>query len=106
MAPHFQVRFDVDQTFARLKEGRFAARIFLLRAEYSVSPFLTFFNLVQFDNDSRNLGWQSRVRWIIRPGNEVFLVFNQGRMQDERGGFHFRSAGTGLAVKMQYTFRF
>jgi hypothetical protein len=106
VAPHFQASFDTEQTFARLKQGNFVARIFSLRAVYSVSPFLSFFNLVQFDNESKNLGWQSRVRWIIRPGNDVFIVFNQGWLQDERGGFKFRSADTRLAAKVQYTFRF
>jgi hypothetical protein len=106
LAPHFQTGLSLDQTFARLREGNFVARVFSLRANYSVSPYLTFFNLVQFDNESRDLGWQSRVRWIIKPGNEVFLVFNQGWIQDERGGVNFRSSRTGLAGKMQYTFRF
>jgi hypothetical protein len=104
--PHMLVSVGMEQTFARLKEGNFVARIFSFRADYSVSPFLSFFNLVQFDNESKNLGWQSRVRWILRPGNEVFIVFNQGWLQDERGGVHFRSTDTRLAGKMQYTFRF
>lgn len=106
MAPHLQLSAETNQTFARLPEGRFVARIFSLRADYSVSPFLTFFNLVQFDNASRNLGWQSRVRWILQPGNELFIVFNQGWVQDERGGFRFRTTDSKLAVKFQYTFRF
>lgn len=105
-APHLQMSFDTRQTFARLPEGNFVARIYSLRSNYSVSPYLTFFNLVQYDNESRDLGWQSRVRWIIKPGNEVFLVFNQGWIQDERGGLNFKSSRTGLAGKMQYTFRF
>ena len=67
---------------------------------------MTFFNLVQYDNESRDLGWQSRVCWILKPGNEVFLVFHQGWLQDERGGVNFRASRTGLAGKMQYTFRF
>jgi len=106
VAPHFQIRLGLDQTFVRLKAGSFVARIFELRANYSFTPFLSVSNLVQFDNESRNLGWQARVRWIIRPGNEVFLVFNQGWLQDERGGLNFRPAGTRLAGKFQYTFRF
>lgn len=106
LAPHLQLSFDTRQTFARLREGSFVARVFLLRANYSVSPYLTFFNFVQYDNESRDLGWQSRVRWILKPGNEVFLVFNQGWLQDERGGVNFRSSRTGLAGKMQYTLRF
>jgi hypothetical protein len=61
---------------------------------------------VQFDNESKNLGWQSRVRWILKPGNEVFIVFNQGWLQAERGDFRFRSTDTRLAGKFQYSLRF
>ena len=105
-APHFQLAAQTEQTFARLKEGRFVARVYSLRADYAFSPFLTMSNLVQFDNESRNLGWQSRVRWILKPGNDLFVVFNQGWLQNERGGYNFRATGTKLAGKLQYTFRF
>jgi hypothetical protein len=106
LAPHLQFGVTTDQTFARLKEGNFVARIFALRADYSFTPNLTVSNLVQFDNESRNMGWQSRVRWILRPGNDLFVVFNQGWEQNERGGINFRTTGTKIAGKLQYTFRF
>jgi hypothetical protein len=106
IAPRFRLAFESEQTFARLKEGNFVARVFVLRADYAFSPFLTVSNFVQYDNESRDLGWQSRVRWILRPGNDLFVVFNQGWLQNERGGFNFRSAGTRLAAKIQYTLRF
>lgn len=106
VAPRFRFIFETEQTFARLKEGSFVARIFAVRADYAFSPFLTVSNLLQFDNESRNFGWQSRVRWIARPGNDLFIVFNQGWEQNERGGFNFRTAGTRLTGKIQYTFRF
>lgn len=107
-APHLDTSFRYDQTFARLKEGNFAARIFSLRANYSFTPLLTLSNLAQFDNDSKNLGWQSRIRWILRPGREIFLVFNQGwiREDDGTGSTRFRAADRGLAAKAQYTLRF
>ena len=106
VAPHLLMSAGWDQTFTHLKEKNFVARVFTIRGNYSVTPYLTFFNLIQFDNDSKNMGWQSRVRWILRPGNEVFLVFNQGWLQDERGGFRFRAVETKLSGKFQYTFRF
>jgi Domain of unknown function (DUF5916)/Carbohydrate family 9 binding domain-like len=106
VAPHFQSGLTLEQTFARLAEGNFVSRLFVLRADYSVSPLLTFFNLVQFDNEQADLGWQSRVRWILRPGNDMFLVFSQGWLQDEARGLSFRPTGTKLAGKLQYTFRF
>ena len=104
-APHFQASLGSNQTFARLKEGNFVARIFSLRADYSFTPLLTLYNLVQFDNGSRNLGWQSRLRWILSPGNDIFLVFNQGWVQDELNDLRFRMTDRKLSFKIQYTFR-
>jgi hypothetical protein len=106
IAPRFQMSGEANQTFARLKEVNFVSRIFTVRVNYSLTPFITFANLIQFDNNSRNLGWQSRFRWIVKPGNDVFLVFSQGWQQDPLGGFHFAAADTKLAGKIQYTFRF
>ena len=106
LAPHFQAGITAEQTFARLPQGNFVARIWALRADYAFSPFFTVANFIQYDNESRNLGWQSRLRWILKPGNDLFLVFNQGWEQNERGGFNFCTAGTRLTGKVQYTFRF
>lgn len=107
-APHVDTSFRYDQTFARLKEGDFTARIFTLRSNYSFSPLLAVSNLAQYDNDSKNVGWQSRVRWILQPGREIFLVFNLGwvREVDSTGETHFRAADRGVAAKAQYTLRF
>jgi len=105
VAPHFRARVGLNQTFARLREGNFIARIFSLHADYSLTPFLTLYNLVQFDSGSRNLGWQSRLRWILRPGNDIFLVFNQGWIQEEQNDFRFRMTDRKLSFKIQYTFR-
>ncbi len=105
IAPHFRAGLGWNQTFAHLKEGNFVARIYSLRADYSFTPFLTLYNLVQFDNGSRNLGWQSRLRWILKPGNDIFLVFSQGWAQDEQNDFRFRMTDRKLSFKIQYTFR-
>ena len=74
---------STNQTFARLPEGNFIARIFTSNIGYTASPRLSFSNLIQYDNRSRNLGWQSRVRWTLQPGNDFFLAFNQGWIQEE-----------------------
>jgi hypothetical protein len=104
-APHFQAGVTVDQTFARLPQGHFVARVWALRADYAFSPFFTVANFIQYDNESRNVGLQSRLRWILRPGNDLFLVFNQG-WEQQIGGLTFRRVGTRVTGKVQYTFRF
>jgi hypothetical protein len=105
-APHFQTGIAMEQTFASLPEGDFVARLIVVKADYSVAPLLTFFNLLQFDSQAGNLGWQSRIRWTSRPGSDTFLVFGQGwLLQDDARGLGFRPTDTKLAAKVQYTFR-
>ena len=106
VAPNFQSQVTWNETFARLPQGSFVSRVLGVRADYSVSPMLTFFNLIQYDNESRNLGWQTRVRWILRPGREVIVVFNQGWIKDNAATPAFHAADRSLALKAQYTFRF
>jgi hypothetical protein len=104
--PRFTITFQTNQTFARLPQGNFVARILNWQVNYTASPFLSFSNLIQYDNVSRNLGWQSRARWILRPGNDFFFVFGQGWFQDPQGGFRFTPQESKVSAKLQYTFRY
>jgi hypothetical protein len=106
VAPHLQTSLSMDQTSARLREGEFVARIVELRANYSFSPAVTVYNLVQFDNRSQNMGMQTRLRWTLQPGNDLFIVAGQQCVQDERGRFEFTCEERRIASKIQYTLRF
>ena len=101
---HFSTGAEVEQNWIRLKEGNFNAVLIMSRLDYSFTPFIALTNFVQYDTDSRNLGWQSRLRWIMTPGNEFFIVLNQGWQRDELD--RFESAQTRFRVKLNYTFRF
>lgn len=106
LPPKFTMSLNTNQTFANLPEGNFVARIFSIQINYAVSPFLSFSNLIQFDNRSGNLGLQSRVRWTLKPGNDMFFIFGQGWVQEMGGFYDFRQQDSRLATKLQYTFRF
>jgi hypothetical protein len=41
---------------------------------------------IHHDNVSRNLGWQSRVPWTLKPGTISSYVFGQGWLQESKGG--------------------
>ena len=43
--------------------------------------------LVQFDNESNDLGWQSRLRWIRAPGSDVFAVLGTVWHREDDGSF-------------------
>jgi hypothetical protein len=71
---------------ARSRTGTHAhmgpAGVCTLSSSLSASPALYFFNLVQYDNRTRNLGWQARVRWTLRPGSDLYGSFHQGWIQN------------------------
>jgi hypothetical protein len=106
LPPRVIISLSTNQTFARLPEGHFIARIFTANVGYAVSPSLSVSNLVQYDNRSRNLGWQGRVRWTLRPGSDVFLAFNQGWIDEAGGNLRFDAEDRKISAKFQYSFRF
>jgi hypothetical protein len=106
LPPRFMFSLNTNQTFARLPEGHFTARIVTANVNYSASPSLSFSNLVQYDNRSRNLGWQARVRWTLQAGNDLFFAFNQGWIQEESGTLRFQPHDSKVSAKLQYSFRF
>ena len=104
--PRFTVTVSTNQTFARLPEGPFIARIFTSNISYAATPKLSFSNLIQYDNRSRNMGWQSRVRWTLLPGNDLFFAFNQGWIHEDGDNLRFRTQDSKVSAKFQYSFRF
>jgi hypothetical protein len=92
-------RADVD-----LLQGKFFTQLFSLQANYNFSPNISWANLVQYDSESRIIGFQTRFRWIMTPGSDLFLVLNRGwRKTFENGYISEFDRGT---AKLQYTFRF
>jgi hypothetical protein len=104
--PRFTVTVSTNQTFARLPEGHFIARIFTSNVSYAATPRLSLSNLIQYDNRSRNMGWQSRVRWTLQPGSDLFFAFNQGWIHEDAGNLRFRAQDSKVSAKFQYSFRF
>ncbi|MHC4976486.1 MAG: carbohydrate binding family 9 domain-containing protein [Planctomycetota bacterium] len=77
-SPRFQALFNFDQSQVTLDQGDFITRLARARFDVAFSPNVSWSNLVQYDNVSDTAGVNSRVRWIFKPGNDVFVVYNQG----------------------------
>jgi hypothetical protein len=69
--------FDTDMVRGRLPQGNFDENVYQLKADVFLSPDLGLMNYIQYDDISRQLGWSSRLRWRISPGNEIYLVYNK-----------------------------
>ena len=104
---HLTASFELQQYWVRVREGSFRTRLALYRLDYAFSPNVSFANFVQYDTDTRNVGLQSRLRWLIQPGNELFLVVNHAWQDTSLDRTErLESILTNVRVKVNYTFRF
>lgn len=88
----------------RLAEGAFSTRVFRTIVNAQFSPWVSIGSNVQYDTVSGVLGWQSRFRWILRPGNDVYFVYTHNWQELE--GQAFRTLDRRAASKVVYTQRF
>jgi hypothetical protein len=91
---------DVD-----LPGGSFQVRQSDLSVSYAFSSTLSWVNLIQYDNFSEVIGFNSRLHWIPEAGREGFIVFNHN-VSDPDKNDSFHSTNADLSVKFSYTFRF
>jgi hypothetical protein len=101
---HVAVVLQMERDEGSLPQRDFVTQLFSARFDYNFSPDITSSNLVQYDSVSRILGLQSRFRWILRPGNDLFLVISRGWFRRYDGDYA-PDFDRGSA-KLQYTFRF
>ena len=102
--PHLLLDFAADRNDIHLKEGDFFTQLFSVQGNYNFTPNISWANLMQYDSESRIIGVQSRFRWILKPGNDLFLVLNRGwyRTFDHE----YISSFDRATIKLAYTFRF
>jgi hypothetical protein len=99
------VFFDAELNHVRLDEGDFATRLYRLVAETQFSPWAYVTNTVQHDTVSGVLGWQSKFRWIITPGSDIYVVYTHNWLDDPVLN-RFATLDRRAASKIQYTFAF
>jgi hypothetical protein len=100
--PGVTVRTTAEWNFVQLPEGSFTTRLFRLAGDTQLNPRVYFVNHLQYDSITRQLGWQGSFRWILRPGNDLFIVYNQN-WQDSDEFDRFRTLDRRGAVKVNYS---
>ncbi len=88
----------------RLPEGNFDVDILFFEGIWDLTTELFFTTNLQYDNDSKEIGLNNRLRWIITPGSDLFLVYNHNWEEDPMGRFE-TTTQAGI-VKLSYTHRF
>jgi hypothetical protein len=102
-----QLEADAENDFGRLPEGNFVQRLWQLQGAYAWTPNLVLTSFVQYDTESQNVGTNTRLRWTIRPGNDLFIVWNRGWQRPVTGpDVSLIPQSDVIAVKLRWTFRF
>jgi len=90
-------------TAIRLATGGFTTWVARFQAKYLFSPDLSLNALTQYDSESGAVGLNLRLKWTVQPGNELFLVWNQGYAEENN---RWRSTSTQVTTKAAWTLRF
>ena len=88
-----------------LREGRFSTKLYRVIGETQMSPFIALVNDVQYDTQSSVVGWQSRFRWILTPGTDLYVVYTHNWLDDPLLD-RLATLDKRAASKVLYTYRF
>lgn len=86
-----------------LSEGSFTTDLVRFRGNLDFTPFVSFTGIVQYDTLSELVGLYQRLRWIVRPGADVYLVYTWNWLNETD---RLRPLETSGSVKISYTYRF
>lgn len=102
-----QVAVSGEHNAAKLREGRFVQRLWRLETALAWNANIVLTSFLQFDSESQNLGMNTRLRWTLRPGNDLFLVWNRGwqRLMLSPGEGLLAPDSELLVAKLRWTFR-
>lgn len=100
------LRWSMSVTDVRtdLDEGDFDTTLVGSNLDVSFNPDLSWKNFIQYDTESEDLSWQSRLHWIVEPGQNLYVVGLFGWDRFDRDSFARESEE--LTVKLSYTWRF
>jgi len=108
-SPLLIVEFNATRNVGRLDEGTFTQQVVGTRVRVNVSPDLQVNSYLQYDEQTRLLGTNTRLRWTFSPQGELFVVYNHNvndlaaQLNRQRT---WQFASNQLLVKLQYAWRY
>jgi hypothetical protein len=88
-----------------MPSGKQEIHLARLRVNVQFTADISWVSLVQWDDVTNNIGINTRFRWIIEDGREIFIVLNQDLdTSDDIGGIE--RGRTEPLIKIEWAFRF
>ena len=101
---HWNFTATLDLYQIKLPAGLFDVRNLSGSIAWFWSPYFFGSILGQFDTQSRLLGLDYRIQWIIAPRRSLFLVRSRGYFNDPHAGWRAQSAQE--TAKLGWTYQF
>ena len=91
-----------------LPNGEFVADIGSFQVDYAFSPTMSLRSLTQYNSLSEQLSTSARLRYIFRPGSDIYVVYDEVRRDTTipLAPFTDEFRDRQLVVKMTYLFSF
>lgn len=111
-SPGITLSTNFQRNDVTMPAGGFTASLYELESDWTPNPWVALTGQVQYDDVSDIVGLFTRLRWIVKPGNDVFLVFSQNWRRtlldqlDPNSSYEFNTLSRGASVKVNYTYRF
>ena len=105
--PGISFSTDIERNDIKLPEGNFTVDLTRFEATWDINPWASVSGNIQYDTQTEIVGLFARARWIVKPGNDLFLVYtnnwrNLGGSVLDR---NFETLSRGGSVKVNYTYR-
>jgi hypothetical protein len=101
-----QLEVSTENDFAHMPEGNFVQKLWQLQGAYAWNPNLVLTSFIQYDTDSQNVGTNTRLRWTLKPGNDLFLVWNRNWQRlIPSPNLSLSPQSDLIAFKLRWTFR-
>ncbi len=110
-SPGISVSTNIQYNDVQLPGGDFTASLYELSTDWNPSPWVAINGQVQYDDQSEVVGLFSRLRWIVKPGNDIYLVYTQNWRRElidilDPDNYMYNTLSRGASVKVNYTYRF
>jgi hypothetical protein len=94
---------ELDTTLGDKEDTDFTTRIVTARVNISFNTHWFWDNFAQYDNQTDEIRVNSRLRWLVEDGKELFLIFNPTYRAEHQ---HVSSTSSESFFKVRWTFRY
>jgi hypothetical protein len=102
-----QLGVDTENDYGHMPQGNFRQKLWQFQGAYAWNPNLIFTTFIQYDTDSNSVGTNNRLRWTIKPGRDLFVIWNRNWEKILTSpNLSLVPESDLVAVKLRWTFRY